>query len=99
MTKRLNSIEQAMELSIHHHVAREGEPVPEEARQAGRPPLEVQLDALPARIANALRAEMAKGTLVVTLAEEAGGIRVNPVKPRRKRQNKRASTPATPLQG
>jgi len=99
MTKRLNSIEQAMELSIHHHFPPQDGPAPEEAGQTGPSPLEAQLDALPARIANALRAEMAKGTLVVTLAAEPGGIRINPVKPRRKRPSRRVTAPAAPLQG
>jgi len=89
MNKRLDSIEQAMELSIHHHVP----------PQDGQSPLEAQLDALPARIANALRAEMAKGTLVVTLAAETGGIRILPVKPRKKRQTRRTGVPTASLQG
>ena len=80
MTRRLKTVKQVMELSIQHHLPREVEPAlsAEEA-------LAAHLATLPPAFAEALRAEMALGTLVVALVPGTGGLRVSAGKPKAKR--------------
>ena len=81
MTKKLKTVKQVMELAIQHHLPADADqPRAEEGRT-----LETHLDTLPAEFAAALRREMAKGTLQVTLVPGAGGIRVSSSKPRGRR--------------
>ena len=93
MSRKPKTVEQAMELVIQHHVG----PDPAEAGvdAAGAPlsPLEAQLDRLPAPFSAALRAELAKGTLQVSLVPEGGGVRVRTVKPRARRTSKPVAIP------
>ena len=78
MSRKPKTVEPAMELVIQHHVGPDpGAP--------GLPPLEARLEGLPAAFAAALREEMAKGTLVVTLAPGTGGLKIRPAKPRSRR--------------
>ncbi len=66
MTKQLKTVRQAMELTIQHHL-----PADVDQAQAGVVwTLETYLDSLPADFAAALRAEIAKGTLRVSLVPE-----------------------------
>ena len=69
MTKRLKTVRQAMELTIHHHTP----PGPDLAVKGEDWTLEAYLDSLPAGFATALRAEIAKGTLAVSLVPEGQG--------------------------
>lgn len=63
MSKKLRTVRQVMELSIQHHVP----PEPGPAQGAEPWTLETYLETLPPDFATALRAEIAKGTLVVSL--------------------------------
>ncbi len=63
MTKKLRTVRQVMELSIQHHVPPEIDP----SRGDEAWTLEAYLETLPPDFASALRAEIAKGTLVVSL--------------------------------
>jgi len=77
MPKKLSTVRQAMELTIQHYL-----PADVDQGQAGVVwTLESYLDSLPAEFAAALRAEIAKGTLLVSLVPE--GSRVG--KPRARR--------------
>jgi len=72
MTKKLRTVQQVMELCIQHHIPAgqemaAGDELSQEAR------LEAYLDTLPSEFAAALRAEMSRGTLVVTLVPRSGG--------------------------
>ena len=69
MTKRLKTVRQAMELTIHHHTP----PGPDLAVKGEDWTLEAYLDSLPAGFATALRAEIAKGTLAVSLVPQGQG--------------------------
>ncbi len=80
MTKKLKTVPQVMELSIHHHVPPEaGSPGTTEAER-----LEAHLKTLPPAFAAALRAELAEGTLVATLVH-GSGLRVSAARPRGRR--------------
>lgn len=81
MAKNLKSVRQVMELSIHHDIPPDADPA--QAREEWN--LEAHLDTLPPAFAAAVRAEMAKGTLVVNLVPGTSGIRVTSSKPRGKR--------------
>ena len=99
MTKRLGTIEQAMELSIQHHIPPPAVLDSGQAAGAEAMRLEAYLDTLPARFAQALRSELAKGSLTVTLVAGTGAIRVSPVKPRRKRSGRKACAPGNAEKG
>ncbi len=63
MPKKLSNVRQAMELTIQHHL-----PADVDQSQAGVDwTLETYLDSLPPEFAAALRVEIAKGTLEVSL--------------------------------
>ena len=81
MTKKLKTVRQVMELSIQHHIAPDVD-LPESGEEWT---LETHLDTLPAEFAAAIRAEMAKGTLLVSLVPGTSGIRVTSSKPRSRR--------------
>lgn len=81
MTKKLNTVKQVMELSIQHHIAPDVD-LPQVGEEWT---LETHLDTLPAEFAAAIRAEMAKGTLLVSLVPGTSGIRVTSSKPRGRR--------------
>jgi hypothetical protein len=81
MTKKLKSIRQVMELSIHHDIP----PDADQAQTREEWTLEGHLDTLPPEFAAAIRVEMAKGTLVVNLVPGTSGIRITASKPRGKR--------------
>ncbi|MBK9797283.1 MAG: hypothetical protein IPP58_12460 [Holophagaceae bacterium] len=68
MTKKLRTVRQVMELSIQHHVPPEIDP----SRGEEAWTLEAYLETLPPEFASALRAEIVKGTLVVSLVP--GGV-------------------------
>jgi len=73
------TVEQAMELAIQHHVGPEMDgPVLDAVS-----PLEAHLARLPEAVSAVLREELAKGTLVLTLAP--GGVRIRSVEPKGRR--------------
>jgi len=72
MTKKLRTVRQVMELSIHHDVPSDADPAGAQEEWT----LENHLDTLPAEFAAAIRVEMAKGTLVVNLVPGTSGIRI-----------------------
>ena len=89
MSRKPRTVEQAMELVIQHHPGPDPTQAGTDAAGATLSPLEAQLDRLPTPFAAALRAEMANGTLTVSLVPEGGGVRV-----RTARRPKRTSVTA-----
>jgi len=85
MSRKPRNVEQAMELVIQHHPGPDPDQGGTDAAGAPISPLDAQLDRLPAPFSAALRAELARGTLTVSLVPEGGGVRVRTIKPRPKR--------------
>jgi len=81
MTKQLKTVKQVMGLAIHHDIPPDME-LPQTREEWT---LDTHLATLPAEFAAALRAEIAKGTLQVSLVPGVSGIRVSSSKPKARR--------------
>jgi hypothetical protein len=81
MTRQLKTVKQVMGLSIHHDIPPDAE-LPQTREEWT---LDTHLDTLPPEFAAALRVEIAKGTLQVTLVPGVSGIRVSSSRPKARR--------------